>query len=300
MNILTEEEKVRYQRQLLLQDWDIETQERLKGLTAFVGGAGGSGSPIITQLALLGMGCIRICDFDHVELANLNRQFLHCVSAESRIGLNKAISAQKTVKNINPNIKTVISTKKIDNSNVDEIVGDSDIIYDSVDRYESKFILSKCATRKGIPHLFYGMLDINSFFFTFNPPKTPCFHCLFDETKVDALDNITSRIGAMKKSLTPVACPPVVLSTGFAVTESLKILLGIGEPAYNKFFLFLQKGNDKVAKGTGFLGMKFWMTDFFLRHSANYGFDWDVGWQNKFIEEIDLVRNNACKQCSQL
>jgi adenylyltransferase/sulfurtransferase len=111
--MLTEDERTRYRRQLILHGWSEETQEKLKNTTVFVGGAGGSGSPILTQLALLGIGTIRICDFDTIELSNLNRQFIHCVSDKNKIGINKAQSAACTVKNINPHVNVEVFEERI-------------------------------------------------------------------------------------------------------------------------------------------------------------------------------------------
>lgn len=296
--MLSDLEKTRYRRQLLIHNWGEEAQQKLKDTTVFVGGAGGSGSPILTQLALLGIGNIRICDFDTVEVSNLNRQFIHCVSDKNKIGVNKAESAACTVNNINPHVNVEIFKERIDASNVDEIVGDASILFDSVDHIPSKFVLSGSAYRKKIPHLFYGMMDINAFYMAFNPPVTACFHCLYDSTKVEALQSLSSKIGMMKKKETPVACPPLFVSTGFAVTEALKILLDIGPPLYNKFYLFLQKGNKHIADSRGFSGMKFWITDHFNQLSKDQGYDWEKGWCDNVFEQLKVKRNPKCPNCS--
>jgi len=298
--MLSAEEKTRYRRQFLLHNWGEEAQEKLKNTTVFVGGAGGSGSPILTQLALLGMGTIRICDFDFVELSNLNRQFVHCVSDKNRIGINKAISAAKTVQNINPHVNVEIIEERIDASNVDDIVGKASILFDSVDHIPSKFVLSGSAVRKKIPHLFYGMMDVNAFYMAFNPPTAPCFHCLYDSSKVEALQSLSSKISMMKKKETPVACPPLFVSTGFAVNEALKILLGHGPPLYNIFYLFLQKGNEAIAESRGFAGMKFWITEHFNQLSLDQGYDWDKGWCKNVIEQLVVSRNPNCPVCSDI
>jgi hypothetical protein len=107
---LCEAEKSRYKRQVLMDGWGIKGQERLKSSTVFVAGAGGSGSPLIQQLALCGFGTIIICDYDSVELSNLNRQSLH---DESRIGMNKALSAQLSVERINPHVNVIPIQEKI-------------------------------------------------------------------------------------------------------------------------------------------------------------------------------------------
>jgi adenylyltransferase/sulfurtransferase len=297
--MLCEKEKIRYLRQIGLHNWGEETQIKLKNMTAFVGGVGGSGSPILTQLALLGFGKIRVCDFDTVELSNLNRQFVHCVTEESKIGVNKAVSARATISNINPHVEVEVIQERIDDSNVDDIIGDADILFDSVDHIPSKFVLSASAIRKQIPHLFYGMMDINAFYVTFNPPHTPCFHCLYDKKKVAGAMLLSEKMGKSKR-VTPVCCPALFLSTGFAVNEALKILLDIGKPAYNTFFLFLQKNNSAIAESKGFIGMKFWITDYFKQISKNQGYDWDQGWHDNIFEELDITRDPSCKYCSGL
>lgn len=298
--MLSNEELLRYKRQLSIDGWGEKAQEKLKTTKVFVAGAGGSGSPIITQLALLGVGCIRICDFDDVELSNLNRQFLHCVSEDSRIGVNKAVSAKKTVMNINPNVKVEIFTDKINDENIDEMVGDSTILFDSVDKIDVKFMLSKCAIRKKIPHLFYGMMDINAFMCIFYPPKTPCFHCLFDFDKVQEINSISNELQPNLKASTPVCCPPVLTSAGFAVTESLKILLDLAEPAYNKFFFFLQKSSEKGGTVSGYQGMRYWMAKYFYDMALSQGFDLDTLWRNNYVEEIELSPDSNCKHCAGL
>ena len=298
--MLSQEEKTRYMRQILLNDWGEVSQEKLKSTTVFVAGAGGSGSPILTQLALLGFGKIRVCDFDSVELSNLNRQFIHAVSDDSRIGVNKAVSAAKTISNINPNVKVDIIQERIDENNVDEIIGDADILFDSVDHIPTKFILSTAALRREIPHLFYGMMDINSFFMTFNPPNTPCFHCLYDYSKLTALQSVATKIVSVRKKVTPNHCPTLFLSTGFAVNEALKILLDIGDPAYNIFYLFLQKRNEKIKDSNGFLGMLYWVSDYFRSESLKQGYDWDKGWCHNTIEQLNVKRDPSCKNCGHI
>ena len=297
--MLGKDEQMRYTRQLLIDGWGEKSQEILKNTTVFVAGAGGSGSPILTQLALLGVGHIKICDFDSVELSNLNRQFIHCVSNESRIGINKAISAKQTVQNINPNIKVEIFTDMINDENIDAMVGDAQILFDSVDKIDVKFTLSKCAIRKKIPHLFYGMMDINSFACIFYPPKTPCFHCLYDFNKVQEIKSIIS-MAQGNRTATPVCCPPVLTSTSFIMTEVLKMLLGLGEPAYNTFFLFLQKASKRTGEIGGYQGMRYWMSQHFYDTAMSQGFDLDTCWRGNIIETLSIAPNPDCEYCKDL
>ena len=297
--MLTEHESIRYNRQILLDNWGIEGQEKIKNSTVFVAGAGGTGSPTIVQLALLGVGCIKICDFDTFDVPNMNRQFIHMVSDDDRVGVNKAFSAAQTVKRINPNVKVEYFEEKFTDENIDDMVGDADLIFDCVDKFEPKFVLSKCAIRKRIPHLFSGIFDINTFACIFYPPLTPCFHCIFDVEKLKLIDEL-AKIRANKGMAIPVSAPTLFASTGFIVAEGMKILLKHGDPAYNKYILFLQKGNERAAKTSGYEGMRFWNTEFFDNLCLEQGFDWDVGWRGNIFEALSISPNENCKYCNQL
>lgn len=304
LKLLTLHELERYKRNIEIDGWGIAGQEKLKNTTVFVAGAGGSGSPILTQLALLGIGHIIICDDDMFEVTNMNRQFIHEISSESRIGMNKAVSAKKTIECINPNIKVDVYTDRITSENIYDMVGKSELLFDCVDNFETKFILSECAVNKGIPHMFGGMFDINAFACIFAPPLTPCFHCLFDYKKLTTLKKIQKNISQNRgtvqiKSMTiPVCAPTLFTSTGFLVGESIKILLGIGEPNYNKYTLILQKASEGIAKTKGYQGVRFWNNKFFDEISLKQGFDWDIGWRGQVFEQLLLSSNPECICCS--
>jgi amino acid adenylation domain-containing protein len=291
-NKLSRDEKTRYARQILL--WGVEAQEKLKGTTVCVAGAGGTGSPTIVQLALCGVGTIIVCDGDTVDRSNLNRQFLH---DETRIGMNKALSAQQTVRTINPNVKVVAYTERITRENVYEIVGDSVIIFDNVDDLEAKFILSECAVVKGIPHIISSLIDLSSYAVIFHPPYTPCFHCLYDRHKLDEIKAMRAQASHRQRMSNPVASPSLFASTGFACNEAIKILLGLENPAYNKYFLFNQKGSTELVKTQGYQIVTFPFSEHFRRLSKEQGFDWDVGWSGKFVEELNLEPDPDCPIC---
>jgi hypothetical protein len=90
------------------------------------------------------------------------------------------------------------------------------------------------------------------------------------------------------------------ISTGFAVNEALKIIVGHGQPVFNTFYLFLQKGNNDIAESRGFSGMKFWITEHFSRISRDQGYDWDQGWGNHVIEELKVSPDPDCPLCTGL
>ena len=291
---LTKKERTRYARQLMLDGWGIEAQEILKKTTVFAAGAGGSGSPVIMQLALLGVGTIIVCDFDQIELTNLNRQVLH---DESRLGMNKAESAAITIKRINPNVNVIVRTEKITKDNVFELVGDSAVIFDNVDDIEAKFVLSECAVAKGIPHVISSMIERSPYAAILHTPHTPCFHCLYDRNKLDLVRELRREQSGWKKVANPVASPALFIAAGFACNEALKLILGFENIAYNKYFFFNQQASDTFAQTKGYKIVTYPFSEYFRNLCKKQGFNWEGGWNGKFIEEITLERDSKCPIC---
>ncbi|MCP5049719.1 MAG: AMP-binding protein, partial [bacterium] len=296
-NSLTDNERLRYQRQMLLHGWGIELQEKLKGTTVFVAGVGGGGSPTITQLALLGVGTIKICDDHDIDLTNLNLQFLHDGEPLEK---NRALSAQKEVKRINPNVNVIPYTEKLTPDNVARLVGDSAVIFDMFEEPRDKFILSEYAAANGIPHVIIAMADLNAFSVVFHTPHTACYHCIFDKQKLESImAGMQNYAGNYKKNPLPVASPSLFAGTGAAVNEALKILLDFDEPAYNKFYYFNQRGaSDDLRYTTSYQAMTHLFSGHFKDLCQDQGFDWDQGWRGNFLETLDIEPDPDCPVCS--
>ncbi|MCP5051814.1 MAG: AMP-binding protein, partial [bacterium] len=296
-NSLSDNERLRYQRQMLLHGWGIESQEKLKGTAVFVAGAGGGGSATITQLALLGVGTIKICDYDDINLTNLNLQLL---DGEERLGMNRALSAQKEIKRINPNINVIPYTEKLTRDNVAEMVGDSAVIFDMLEEPEDKFILSEYAVANSIPHVIISMADLNAYSVVFHSPHTPCYHCIFDKKKLESImSGMQNYAGNYSRNPLAVASPSLFTSTGTAVNEVLKILLDFDEPAYNKFYYFNQRGaSGDLRYTTSYQAMTHLFSDHFKDLCLDQGFDWDEGWRGNFLETLDIEPNPDCSICS--
>jgi molybdopterin/thiamine biosynthesis adenylyltransferase/acyl carrier protein len=292
---LSGKEKVRYQRQMLLDGWGIGSQERLKSSMVFVVGAGGTGSPTLMQLALCGFGTIVVCDDDVVDLSNLNRQFMH---DETRIGMNKALSAKKTIKRINPHINVIAYQEKVTRENLDRLAADAEIIFDCVDDLETKFILSEYAAKRNIPHIVSVMIDISSYVAIFHPPVTPCFSCIHDRAKLKDIIEMKKIVKNYKKKPFSVASPSLFVSTGAAVNEALKIILGFENPAYSRFLFFNHKGSAKIVDTEGYRQQTFSFSDHFRNICKEQGFDWDEGWRGNFLEELIITPDLNCPVCS--
>ena len=295
---LSGSEKTRYSRQLMLRQWGIEAQEKLKSTTVFVAGAGGSGSPLIMQLALIGIGTIIVCDYDQVELSNLNRQVLH---DESRIGMNKALSAQMTVKRINPYVNVIPRTEKITADNIEDLLGNASIIFDNVDDIETKFVLSRCAVHANIPHILSSMIDMDAYAAVLHPPRGPCFHCLYDVNILQEIEEIKKIRDNQKKKYetfsNPVASPSLFLAAGFVVNEAVKILLGFDKSSYNKYFLFDQRGLKNISNTMGYRQIVYPFSRHFKTTCKKQGFDWDEGSGDGFVKELTVEPDPRCPVC---
>ncbi len=189
----------RYQRQMMLSGWGIETQERLKRAKVLIVGAGGLGCPAALNLALAGVGQIRICDSDIVEMSNLNRQFLH---TEQSVGTNKVNSAQEALSSINPEVTVKPILDKITDNNVDSIVGDAEVILDCLDNFSGRRALNLCAIRKGIPMVHGAIWGLEGRVTFLHPPATPCLTCIFPKApfqdQFPVLGAVSCTIGSLQ------------------------------------------------------------------------------------------------------
>jgi molybdopterin/thiamine biosynthesis adenylyltransferase len=210
-NQLSEQERERYHRQIIFPDWGIDTQERLKKAHVFIAGAGGLGSPVSMYLATAGIGTLRICDCGEPELSNLNRQILH---DDSRIGINKALSARQTLERLNPDIRIETRTENINDETVDEIIGEVDLIMDCLDNFDTRHVLNRYALRKHIPMVHGGVSGMNGQITFLHPPETPCLWCIQPGSPPPVLFPIVGATAGMIGSLQAL--------------EALKYLSGIG------------------------------------------------------------------------
>jgi len=209
---LTDQDKTRYHRQMMIAGWGEEGQRKVKSARVLVAGAGGLGSPTSIYLAVAGVGHITICDSDSPELSNLNRQILH---SDSRIGMSKAVSGQLTLRELNPSIQVTALPVRIHEGNVDDLVGDADVVLDCMDNYPTRYLLNECALRKGIPFVHASVWGLEGRLSFIHAPDTPCLRCIFPTAPPPAVFPVLGATPGM------IGC--------LQAMEALKYLTGVGE-----------------------------------------------------------------------
>ncbi len=174
--MLNEHEKEKYNRQLILDNFGLDGQERLKQARVLIAGAGGLGSPISIYLAAAGVGTIRIIDKDVVSLSNLNRQILY---NKKDIGGKKSLLAGNKLKKLNSDIKVEAIAETIDNSNVSQLTAGFDIIMDATDNFQTRYLLNEAALKIQIPFIYGGIYGMEGALTTIIRGQSACLKCIF-------------------------------------------------------------------------------------------------------------------------
>ncbi len=231
---LTRDEVIRYSRHLIIPDVAMTGQKRLKNAKVLVVGAGGLGSPALLYLAAAGVGTLGIVDFDTVDESNLQRQVIHGVRD---VGKLKAVSAQESVAEINPLVKTVLHTDRLDTSNVLEVFSGYDLILDGTDNFATRYMVNDACVLLGKPYVWGSIyrFDGQASVFWADPPK---------EAGVEGLHY---------RDLYPVPPPPGMVPScaeggvlgilcasigSIMATEAVKLICGIGEPLLGRLMVY--------------------------------------------------------------
>lgn len=227
--MLKEQERERYSRQLIIDGFGEEGQERLAAGKVLVVGAGGLGSAAAYYLAAAGVGTIGIIDDQDVELSNLQRQILHDTG---RIGMSKAESAKMTLSALNPEIEVIPYDFRLTAANARELVERYDIVVAALDNEETRYLINEVCVTLRKPLVEGGVLGFSGRLMTVLPGVGPCYACVFPPSR---------RVGGEE----PDAGGPLpVLSTSPGIIgvlqahEVLKLLLKVGNPLVGRMLFF--------------------------------------------------------------
>lgn len=227
---MNDHQLLRYSRHILLPQIAYEGQEKLAQSHALIVGAGGLGSPVALYLGAGGVGRLTICDYDNVDMSNLQRQVIHTTQS---VGVNKAVSAQQALAAINPEITVVPIPRKSSEEEFAALAREADVVIDCSDNFQTRYALNKiCVDLKrplvsGAAIGFEGQVSV----FDMRHEDSPCYHCLFPD--VGAEDGV----GEMRCAEFGVFAPLVGMIGTTQAAEAMKLLLGIGHSLQGRLLL---------------------------------------------------------------
>jgi molybdopterin/thiamine biosynthesis adenylyltransferase/rhodanese-related sulfurtransferase len=224
---LTHDEILRYSRHLLMPEVGIEGQRKLKASSVLVVGTGGLGSPVCMYLAAAGIGRIGLVDYDVVDFSNLQRQIIH---GTSTIGNKKVHSARERLKDINPYVQIDIYDEPFTSENAFQISDPYDLIIDGTDNFPTRYLINDVCVMTGKPNVYGSIFRFEGQVSVFWAEEGPCYRCLFPEPPPPGLVPSCSDAGVF-------GVLPGTIGT-LQATETLKLLLGIGEPLIGKLLLY--------------------------------------------------------------
>ena len=215
---LNAEQKIRYQRHLLLPEVGIEGQAKLLASKVLMLGAGGLGSPAALYLAAAGVGTIGIVDMDEVDASNLQRQILHNID---RVGDRKVDSAKKTLTMLNPDVNVVTYDTRLEANNILDIIKGYDVIVDGADNFPSRYLLNDASVKLGIPVVHGSIFRFEGMVTVFDPKNGPTYRDMVAEPPPAELAPSCAEAGVLG------VLPGIVGS--IQALETIKLLLGLGE-----------------------------------------------------------------------
>lgn len=224
---MNDNQLLRYSRHILLSQIGYEGQEKLTKSHLLIVGAGGLGAPAALYCAASGVGKLTICDFDTVDLTNLQRQIIHTTQS---VGINKAVSAQQTLYEINPEVVVQTVQQKSTEAQFTELAKHADVVLDCSDNFATRYALNRvCFALKkplvsGAAVRFEGQITV----FNFRNADTPCYHCLFPDNGEDT---------DLRCATNGVFSPLVGMIGTAQAAEALKLLMNIGESLQGRLLL---------------------------------------------------------------
>jgi adenylyltransferase/sulfurtransferase len=213
---LTNDEKARYARHLILPQVGELGQKKIKSSSVLVVGAGGLGSPVLLYLAAAGIGKIGIIDDDKVDLTNLQRQIIHSTSS---VGELKVESARRRINQINPEIKIEIFNERLNIENAEKIIHKFDIVVDGTDNFATRYTISDCCEILDKPWVFGSIHRFEGQVSVFNLNGSPNYRDLFPKAPPPELAPNCAEAGVLG------VLPGIIGS--FQANEVLKIILGM-------------------------------------------------------------------------
>jgi molybdopterin/thiamine biosynthesis adenylyltransferase len=220
MSETEDQQLLRYSRQILLPEVGSEGQQRLASSHALIIGLGGLGSPAAMYLAAAGVGRLTLCDFDQVDLSNLQRQILH---GTADLGRAKTDSAADTLHALNPEIQLLTLSERLDAHGLAQAVAVADVVLDCSDNFATRFAINQACVAARKPLVAAAAIGMQGQLMVFRADRaaSPCYHCLFGDEEEETATCSESGVLA----------PVVGVMGSLQAVEALKVLLGLSDPA---------------------------------------------------------------------
>jgi sulfur-carrier protein adenylyltransferase/sulfurtransferase len=224
---LRADQDVRYSRHVLLPEVGLAGQTKLLASKVVCIGAGGLGSPSSMYLAAAGVGTLGMIDDDTVDVSNLQRQILH---GTDRLGIAKVDSAERTLKNLNPDVRVEKHRTRLASHNAIELLAPYDVIVDGADNFATRYLVNDVALRLGKPVVHASIFRFEGQLTVFSATGSPCYRCLYPQppppedapscAEGGVLGVLPGTMGALQ------------------ATEAIKLLLGIGETLAGRLLVY--------------------------------------------------------------
>ncbi len=224
---LNQQEILRYSRHLMIPDVGLKGQEKLKSASVLIVGLGGLGSPISLYLAAAGIGKLGLVDFDVVDEFNLQRQVVH---GSKTLGIPKVESARQRLTDLNPMIEINTYQEYFSSENADRIANSYDIIIDGSDNFSTRYLVNDYCVLNHKPFVYGSIYQFEGQVSVFDADNGPCYRCIFPTPPPPGLVPTCGEGGVF-------GVLPGTIGT-MQATETIKLILGIGESATGKLFLY--------------------------------------------------------------
>lgn len=223
---MDDEELLRYSRQIMLPEVDLEGQQKLRRARVLIIGMGGLGSPVAMYLAAAGVGHLVIVDFDTVQLSNLQRQIVHGMAG---IGRLKVESARDTLLALNPLVRVTAIAHALAGDTLLEQVRLADVVVDACDNLATRFAVNEACVRAQIPLVSGAAIRMEGQVLVYRPEQAdaPCYRCLYRSD--EEISETCSQSG--------VLAPLLGIIGSIQAVETLKLLIGIGETLTGRLLL---------------------------------------------------------------
>ncbi|MEZ5523739.1 MAG: HesA/MoeB/ThiF family protein [Pseudomonadales bacterium] len=179
--ILSDEELLRYSRQLLLEPFGFEAQTRFKEAHILVIGVGGLGCPAALYLAAAGIGKLTLADHDQLDLTNLQRQILY---RTNQVGETKTLAAANNLTALNPHVDIKSLSQKLTAENLGQLIDDADLVLDCTDNLDTRYAVNAACVSQKTPLITAAAIGLEGHFTFFNPglEDAPCYQCMVPDT----------------------------------------------------------------------------------------------------------------------